>query len=62
MEGEQIWIRSCHSANCCVEVSVGDTEVMVRDSKNPNDPFLRFSRDEWRDFLAGAKNGEFDQP
>lgn len=44
----------------CVEVSplIGGG-VGVRDSKNP-DVHLEFSRDDWDAFLAGAKNGDFD--
>jgi hypothetical protein len=34
--------------------------MAVRDSKHPDGPVLRFSAEEWRAFLAGAKTGEFD--
>jgi hypothetical protein len=34
--------------------------VGVRDSKDLNGPVLRFSREEFAAFLAGAKAGEFD--
>jgi len=36
------------------------TEVLVRDSKNPDGPVLEFTAAEWDAFLAGLRNGEFD--
>lgn len=36
------------------------TAVMVRDAKDAAGPVLRFTRDEWRAFLAGVRAGEFD--
>lgn len=57
------WVRStlCQAADC-VEVSVGDSEVALRSSKERHGPLLRFDRLAWREFLAGAQNGEFDRP
>ena len=55
------WRKSSHSgANGCVEVAHGDGEVAVRDSKDPNGPMLLFTPLEWRAFLAGVRDGEFD--
>ena len=34
--------------------------VAVRDSKDPNGPVLHYTDAEWRAFLHGARNGEFD--
>jgi len=54
------WARSrfCES-NMCVEVAqVAESEIVVRDSKNP-DVVLRFSRAEWAAFIAGARAGDF---
>ena len=56
------WVKSSlsYSNGNCVEVaSLPDGEIGVRDSKNPG-PVLRFTPDEWRAFIAGARNGEFD--
>lgn len=59
------WRKSTHSNNGgdCVEVAVNlataDDVVLVRDSKNPTGPVLRFTRAEWTAFLAGANDGEF---
>jgi len=49
------------SSGGCVEVALLPTgEVAVRDSKDPKLPVQLYSATEWRDFVAGAKNGEFD--
>jgi hypothetical protein len=37
----------------------GDT-VQVRDSKQADGPVLAFDADEWRVFIAGVKDHEFD--
>jgi hypothetical protein len=54
------WRKSSRSgADGCVEVGeVGD--VLVRDSKDPSGPVLRFTREEWAAFVGGAEAGEFD--
>lgn len=46
----------------CVEVEIDGDDVLVRDSKNVVDPFLalRFDAEEWRAFVAGVKDGQFD--
>ena len=57
------WVKSSlsYSNGNCVEVaSLPDGEIGVRDSKNPDGPVLRFTADEWRAFIGGARNGEFD--
>ncbi len=56
-----------------VEVTVTDDEaavpthkagagrlILMRDSKNPDGPVLAFTEAEWRAFIAGVKDGEFD--
>jgi hypothetical protein len=37
-----------------------DGGAVVRDSKDPRREPLEFDSREWSDFIAGAKNGEFD--
>jgi hypothetical protein len=57
------WRKSSHSCSCnCVEVAFVDGTVAVRDSKMPNGSALLFTRDEWRAFLAGVLDGEFELP
>jgi Domain of unknown function (DUF397) len=56
------WVKSSLSfaSGDCVEVASLDGGVGVRDSKHPAGPVLRFTAAEWRAFLGGARNGEFD--
>ncbi|GID96205.1 DUF397 domain-containing protein [Amorphoplanes digitatis] len=50
---------ACNGGNC-VQVAATDDGVAVRDSKNPDGGVQLYTASEWRSFLAGAKNGEFD--
>ncbi|GAA0968878.1 hypothetical protein GCM10009555_015030 [Acrocarpospora macrocephala] len=53
--------RSGGSGGQCVEVATNLPDVIaVRDSKDPSGPALIFTPDEWRAFLRGVKDGEFD--
>jgi Domain of unknown function (DUF397) len=57
------WRKATASATgACVEVAVltEGSGVAVRDSKDPNGPVLHYTEAEWRAFLHGARNGEFD--
>ncbi|CUU59007.1 protein of unknown function (DUF397) [Parafrankia irregularis] len=59
------WIRSRHSGGeggMCVEVAHIDGGVAVRDSKAPLGAILLFSGAEWGAFLAGVRDGQFDDP
>ena len=55
------WRRSrfCESSTCVEAAAVGD-DIVVRDSKTPDGPILRFNRAEWDAFVAGVRCGEFD--
>jgi predicted DNA-binding transcriptional regulator len=54
------WIRSTFcSGGDCVEVAFTPTGVRLRDSKNPLQPSLRFTIQEWRAFIAAAGSGQF---
>lgn len=46
----------------CVEVAFRDGRVLVRDSNDPEGPVLRFTPADWRAFLSGAEDGEFNLP
>lgn len=54
------WKKSSFCAgNACVEVARTSRGVDVRSSSGS--PILHFTPEEWRDFINGAKGGEFDQ-
>lgn len=57
------WRKSTRSngGDNCVEVAfLAGGEVAVRDSKDPSGPALRFTPSEWRAFVGGVHDGEFD--
>ncbi|HTP17452.1 MAG TPA: DUF397 domain-containing protein [Streptosporangiaceae bacterium] len=58
------WFKSSYSGGNggnCVEVARNLPGIVaVRDSKNPDGGALIFTRDEWRAFTAGVRDGEFD--
>ncbi|MBA2474197.1 MAG: DUF397 domain-containing protein [Pseudonocardiales bacterium] len=57
------WRKSRHSGQLgnCVETAALDSgDVAMRNSRHPSGPALIFTRDEMTAFLAGAKDGEFD--
>lgn len=50
------WRKSSHSSIEgveCVEVSIGDNAVGIRDSRNPHGGVLVVDHAEWRAFLDG---------
>ena len=56
------WKKSTQSngSGNCVEVAVTPDGVLIRDSKDPEGAILTFTPAEWRAFVGGAKDGEFD--
>jgi hypothetical protein len=56
------WRKSSKCANTeCVEIARDEQDmILLRDSKSPEMPVLRYTREEFRAFLDGAKAGEFD--
>ncbi len=54
------WVKSSFcSDTACVEAATFDGDVVMRDGKHRDQPFLRFSRDEWHAFLDAVAAGEF---
>jgi hypothetical protein len=59
------WRKSPYSATAegCVETAfLADGHVAVRDSKDRAGPVLLYTPREWRAFIAGVKDGEFELP
>ena len=60
-----VWHKSTRSGGNggdCVEVAVNLPDVVaVRDSKDRDGGALTFTRGDWRDFVAGVRDGEFDR-
>lgn len=46
----------------CLEVAIGADVVRIRHSLDRSGAILAFTHAEWRAFLTGARNGEFDLP
>jgi hypothetical protein len=59
--GELSWrvARLCNGG-ACVRVAANGDMVLVGDSKNPDGPVLSYSRPEWLAFVAGIRQGDFD--
>ena len=59
-----IWVKSSLSfsnGNCVEVTELSGGLVGVRNSRDPGGPVLRFTPEEWRAFLGGARHGEFDR-
>ncbi|MEU5848916.1 DUF397 domain-containing protein [Saccharopolyspora shandongensis] len=55
------WRKSSHSGtHNCIEVGRIDDGAAVRDSKNPHEAALIFTRTDFAKFLANIKFGKFD--
>lgn len=59
-----IWRKSSRSGGNggqCVEVATNLPGIVaIRDSKDPDGPKLVFTPVEWRAFVSGARDGEFE--
>jgi hypothetical protein len=57
------WQKSSYSmgnGNCVETTPLADGSIAVRDSKHPDEAILRFTPSEWKAFVAGVKDSEFD--
>ncbi|ACU34534.1 protein of unknown function DUF397 [Actinosynnema mirum DSM 43827] len=57
-----VWRKSARSGALgnCVELAHVDGGIAVRNSRFPDGPALVYTREEVAAFVAGAKDGEFD--
>jgi hypothetical protein len=64
--GRLTWRKSSRSGpqgGNCVEVAhLPEGGVAVRDSKDQGGPMLVFTAAEWAAFVAGVRDGEFEEP
>jgi predicted secreted Zn-dependent protease len=51
--------RTCESG-ACVQVARRGDHILVGNTNNPDGQVSEFTTDEWRNFLAGVKMGDFD--
>ncbi len=51
--------RTCESG-ACVRIARRDESVLIGNTRNPEGPFSEFTVEEWRNFLAAVKLGDFD--
>jgi len=56
------WLKARSSSHNgeCVEIASAAGNIVMRDSKDPNGPILVYTRAEFKAFLGGARNGDFD--
>lgn len=58
-----VWLKSTLSSSSgCVEVTMTEDTIAVRDSKDRAGPILLFGSPEWHAFVAAVRVGEFDLP
>jgi hypothetical protein len=60
-QGDLAWhvSQSC-DGGACVRVARNGDSVLIGNTRRPEGPVGEFTTDEWRQFLAGAKRGDFD--
>ncbi len=52
--------RTCDSGACVGVARRGDA-ILIGNTNNPEGSVSEFTMDEWRQFLAGVKLGDFDE-
>jgi hypothetical protein len=58
-----VWRKSTLSSSSgCVEVTMAEDQIAVRDSKDRTGPTLLFSPPEWQAFIGAVREGEFKLP
>ena len=58
---QPIWrtAKQCDTG-ACIEIGTLDDSILIRNSADRDDIRLALSRGEWREFVAGVKDGDFD--
>jgi hypothetical protein len=61
LEGDFDWrVASLCDGGACVRVARRGDSILIGNTNDPEGPVGEFTTDEWRQFLAGAKMGDFD--
>jgi hypothetical protein len=59
-QGELNWFVSRCESGACIKVARREGLVLIGNTNSPEGPFSEFTTEEWRNFLVGAKSGDFD--
>ena len=54
------WFVSRCESGACIKVARRGEFVLIGNTNSPEGPFSEFTTEEWRNFLAGVKGGDFD--
>jgi Domain of unknown function (DUF397) len=63
-DSRPVWVKSSLSfsnGNCVEVAGLPGGGIGVRNSRDTGGPVLSFTPGEWRAFLGGVRNGEFDR-
>lgn len=52
------WLR-CDGGQC-VQIGTLGGSILIRSSTDQDGTYITLNRDEWREFVAGVKDGDFD--
>lgn len=57
-----VWVKARLSTSYgqCVQIASAADGIAMRDSKDPDGPILLYTRAEFKEFIDGARNGDFD--
>lgn len=58
--GDLAWRVALCESGACIKVARHGDAVIFGNTNHPDGPFYRSTWDEWKEFLAGAKRGDFD--
>ena len=58
--GGCVEVSATHETTLAPHKSGEDLLYLMRDSKDPSGPALAFTTSEWKAFISGVKDGEFD--
>lgn len=54
------WRRPRCDSAACLEVAHDEGRIFLRDSTDPDGPWLVFGTDAWREFVDGIRSGGFE--